>query len=147
MIPKTDKLRKEESCATKTQGCAKVGACVRQQSKSQEKSDVHVIKPVAMLNEFVAVKLFEVKSDLALPDERRFKNEGIVIGVGSGVPDGSGGRCPSQLNIGDVVLFPEKNVLTHLSVSSYPYEDCKIAIMSERNLLCKLDSVTFKMVD
>ena len=143
MIPKSDKLVKEES----VKHACKREVCEHKKKDLTATSDMHIIKQVSMLNEFVAIKMFEVKSDLALPDERRFKNEGIIVGVGTGLPDGSGGRCPSQLNIGDVVLFPEKNVLTYLNVSSYPYENAKIAIMSERNLLCKLDPVSYKLVD
>lgn len=142
MIPKSEKLNKEEAQMATAE---KTSTSTAKKAK-KEQSEV-VIRKVNTLNEFVAVRLFEVESDLALPDERRFRNEGIIVGVGPGVPDGSGGRCPSQLSIGDVVLIQEKNVLTYINDDKYPYDGAKIALMSERNLLCKLKPVPYRLVD
>ena len=146
MIPKSAKLSKEEaSMATnKTKPLEKSEGSKVNKTLATNKI---IIKEVKTLNEFVAVRLFEVESELALPDEKRFKNEGVVVGVGPGIPDGSGGRCASQLALGDTVLVQERNILTYLNVASYPYEDAKIAILSERNIICKLGSVNFEMVD
>lgn len=142
MIPKTEKLAKEEIAA-----CHKEKPCSKKAEVKSRSSSTMVIKKIKMLNEFIAVRLFEHESELALPDDKRFRNEGVVVGIGPGLPDGAGGRCASQLNIGDVVLVQERNVLTSLNVSGHPYDDAKIVVLSEKNIICKLEPVKFEVID
>jgi co-chaperonin GroES (HSP10) len=144
MIPKTEKLAKEEACRHE-KPCAHETEKAVKNAKTANQSVI--IKKIKMLNEFVAVKLFEHESELALPEERRFRNEGIVVGVGAGLPDGSGGRCESQLTIGDVVLVPEKNILTTLNIVGHPYDNAKIVVVSERNIICKMEPVYFEVLE
>ena len=65
MIPKSEKLNKEEAQMATAE---KTSTSTAKKAK-KEQSEV-VIRKVNTLNEFVAVRLFEVESDLALPDEQ-----------------------------------------------------------------------------
>lgn len=143
MIPKSDKLVKDETMA-----CMKEKPCSKKEAKPCKTACGKIyVKKLNMLNEFIAVRLFEQESELALPEDKRFKNEGIVVGVGQGLPDGSGGRCESQLKIGDVVLVQDRNIITALSVAGGHYDNAKIVVLSERNIICKLDPVPYEVVE
>jgi len=97
------------------------------------------IREVECLNDFVAILVFEHDSgSIVVPDsESKYKNEGIVVGVGCGLPDNAGGRTKSQLEIGDVVMFG-KNVIMEIASDSPPYAGHRVVLMSEKNTLCKL---------
>jgi len=137
-IPQSAKLKKEESKKpTPAPFAAAVAAPVE--------SGPIAIKVVECLNDNVAVLRFKMHSTIAMPDGVQFKNEGIVIGIGPGVAAGDGTRCPSQLAIGDVVMFMDRNVITELAMSTPPYKDCNVILISERSLLCKLPPVEFTM--
>lgn len=105
------------------------------------------IKKIECLNEFVAILVTTVESTIQLTESSKFKNEGIVVGVGPGLPDGSGGRTPSQLVIGDVVLFKDNNVAMQLDPDNGFYRNKRIVIISERSLICKLPKRDFELVD
>lgn len=139
-IPKSAKLLKEEAAEPKARKLI---------YDIQEEDTVGPvrIKPVDCLNDFVAVLLFRIKSDIELPEMQRYKNEGVVVGIGPGVPDNNGSRIKSQLKIGDVVVFMERNIVMEINSSNDPYKGQRIIILSERNLICKLPPVEFKLVD
>lgn len=113
---------------------------------SQDSGPIKV-KKLECLNEFVAILVTTVESTIQLTESSKFKNEGIVVGVGPGLPDGSGGRTPSQLAIGDVVLFKDNNVAMQLDPDSGFYRNKRIVIISERSLICKLPKRDFELVD
>jgi len=96
------------------------------------------IREVQCLNDFVAVLQSSSQSSIAVPDQSRYKNEGIVVGVGPGVSDGAGSRLAAGVVVGDVVMFGERNIAATLESDSPPYAGHRIVIVSERNLLCKL---------
>lgn len=105
------------------------------------------IKKIECLNEFVAILVTTVESTIQLTESSKFKNEGVVVGVGPGLPDGSGGRTPSQLAIGDVVLFKDNNVAMQLDPDNGFYKNKRIVIISERSLICKLPKRDVELVD
>lgn len=101
------------------------------------------IRPVDCLNDFVAILQSEIDTFLALPaagdsSGGKFKNEGIVIGVGPGTSDGVGGRLKLSVEIGDYVMFGDKNIISKIEPDNGPYAGKKVVIVSERNILCKL---------
>jgi len=103
------------------------------------------IREIPCLNEFVAILLFRIKSDIVMPDKQQYRNEGIVVGIGPGLPDGVGGRVITQLQLGDVVLFQDRNIVLDITSDKPPYKGQKVVIISERSLICKLPPVEFKM--
>lgn len=104
------------------------------------------IREVACCNEFVAVLPFRINTGLQLAADQQYKNEGIIIGVGPGLPNGAGGRCPSQFRLGDVVAFQDRAVVQKMESQSPPYKGRSVYIMSERNILCKLPPVPFEII-
>ena len=145
MAHKSAKLIREEEAA-RSQSASSVASLMSGGILLSNSSDDNiVIREVQCLNDNVAVMLFRAHAEtsIQLPDSQQFKNEGIVVGIGPGITDGAGSRLPSQLKIGDVVTFLGKNVITEIESNSPPYAGRKIAIISERSLLCKLPSVKF----
>jgi len=101
------------------------------------------IREIPCLNDFVALLLFRIQTNIVMPDKKQYRNEGMVVGVGPGLADGSGNRVKSQLNIGDVVLFKDQNIVLELESDKPPYNGHKVVIISERSLICKLPPVPF----
>ncbi len=99
------------------------------------------IKEVKCFNDFVAILQFRIQSSIDL-GESGFKNEGMVVGFGPGIPGPGGVRCPSQLKLGDVVAF-YGNPVTSMEPMGGLYKGQKIIIVPERNLLCGLPDVPF----
>jgi co-chaperonin GroES (HSP10) len=107
------------------------------------------IKPIECCNEFVAV-LQVIKpqsSSVIMPEDSETNLEGVVIGVGPGIPNGNGGRCPSQFKIGDSALFIRKNIALEMEPRSGFYSGKKILIISERSFIVKLPPQAFEIVD
>jgi hypothetical protein len=100
------------------------------------------IKTLDCLNDFVAVLRFQETSTIELPENQRLKNEGIVIGVGPGLIDGTKAR----LILGDVVAFLPRNIVTEIKATQYPYENQTITILSERNIIMKLDPMPHEFI-
>ncbi len=111
------------------------------EAKRESKVD---IKPIECLNEFIAIMPIVIESGIVLP-ETAITNEGIVVGVGPGLPSG-GGRVASQLKIGDVVLYNSKNTLTRLEPSEGVYKGKSIFITQERSVYCILRRADFRLV-
>jgi co-chaperonin GroES (HSP10) len=105
------------------------------------------IKPVHCLNDLVAIVQFKKDSPLEVPHKPDWLPEGIVVGVGPGLPTAGGTRCPVQLEIGDKVLIMDRQVLTALESDNGFYARRRVIIMSERNVLVKLDPIPFEIVD
>ena len=95
------------------------------------------VREIGCLNDFVAILQLEHAGVIARPDDSKLKNEGLVVGVGPGAPDGAGGRLMPQVKIGDVVMFSGKPI-TAIDSQSPPYSGKRVAIISERNLICLL---------
>ncbi len=104
------------------------------------------IKPVKCYNDFVAILQFRVESTVLIAGPSGFKNEGMVVGVGPGVVSGNGNRCPSQVQLGDVVSF-YGNPTTTIEPQSGPYADQKIVVVTERFLVVGLKPVKFVIVE
>lgn len=103
------------------------------------------IRQVDATNDFVFVMLHMVDTKLALIEDQKFKNEGLVVGFGPGVAE-HGVRVPSQFKLGDNVMFQERSVLGTINSESPPYVGKKIVIIAERNIMCRLPAVPFEIV-
>lgn len=141
-IAKSAKLIKE----LEAQAAQPAPLFVPNDESTADASGVIKIKPVDCLNEFIAILLFRIQSDIALPDQQLYKNEGVVVGIGPGLPDGNGGRVKSQLALGDVVVFSDRNIVMDINPNKPPYRGQRIVIISEKSLICKLPSVKYELV-
>ena len=142
-IPKSEKLQNEEE-SEKT--VTKVAQDVA--NEAQDTGPVK-IKPVKCLNEFVAILKRRVKTNIVVSsDADMFEQEGIVVGIGPGLPDSCGGRIATQLQLGDVVLISPKTPVAGELLPKYgEYAGQKIVIVQERSLLCIMSTkVEFEIV-
>lgn len=132
--PKSKKLQEEEAgTPERTEAPSAIAVAV------PEPEGPIQVREVKCLNDFVAILLFEIESSVVMPDaDSKYKNEGLVVGVGPGISDGAGGRLECQVEVGDVVMFGERNVIASIASDSPPYAGRKVAIVSDRNLICKL---------
>ncbi len=105
------------------------------------------VKPFPCYNDFVAILQFRIKtvSNIEL-GESGFKQEGMVVGVGPGLPTANGTRCPSQLKIGEVVAFYGNPALM-IKPSDGVYQGDRIIIVPERSIVCRLPAVPFEEVN
>ncbi|MDB4490167.1 hypothetical protein N9045_01485 [bacterium] len=106
------------------------------------------IKPVDCFNDYVALLQTEIETSIELVGtDSQFKNEGIVIGRGTGMSDGQGGRLELSAQLGDYVMFGNSVVAT-LQPSDGHYQGRKVVIISERHLICKLpNNVEFEIAE
>ena len=106
------------------------------------------IKPVDCFNDYVAILQTEIETSIELVGtDSQFKNEGIVIGRGTGMGDGNGSRLELSAQLGDYVMFGNSVVAT-LQPSEGHYQGRKVVIISERHLICKLPSdIEFEIVE
>lgn len=131
-IPKSDKLAQEDSAPVDMRVPAAFNS-----DEPQEEGPLQ-IRRIDCLNDYVAILQSATESNLAVPDSAKYKNEGIVVGVGPGLNDGNGGRLAPCVDLGDSVLFSERNILTALESDNPPYNGKRVIIVSERNIICKL---------
>lgn len=104
------------------------------------------IREIKCCNEMVAILRFKHESTINLPEESQLRDEGIVVGIGPGVPASDGTRCPSQLRLGDVVMFRQRDIVTKVQAMSPPYHNANIVLVGERSILCWLKPVEFEIV-
>lgn len=140
-VPKTNKLLAEQTVSAANPG-------IKLPPKAEALPDgPFKIKPVECFNEYVAVCRFRMettKGGIELPEESKNMNEGIVIGVGPGTAR-NGIRVPSQLKIGDVIMFGGSVVQKINSTAGF-YKGLDIVIITEFSALCKLPPVPFEIV-
>lgn len=105
------------------------------------------IRRIDCLNEFVAVLLFRVKSDIQLPNNQQYRNEGVVVGIGPGLPDGAGGRVQTQLQLGDVVMFQDRSIILDINSNTPPYKNQRVVMISEKSLIARLPKIEFQIVE
>ena len=143
-IPKSEKLKKEEESR-------EIAAQAMQNTDDDEVQNTGLlkIKPVRCLNEYVAILKRRVKTSIVVSnDADMFEQEGIVVGIGPGLPDNCGGRVATQLQLGDVVLISPKTPVAGELLPKYgEYAGQKIVIVQERSLLCIMSTkVEFEIV-
>lgn len=114
-------------------------------SLDNEIESVIRIREIPCLNDFVAILVSKRASDIALPEAQKFKNEGIVVGIGPGLPDNNGSRVKTQLQLGDVVLFSERSIAMEIDSDKPPYKNKRVIIIQEKSLICKLPPVEFQL--
>jgi co-chaperonin GroES (HSP10) len=143
MIPKSNKLQFEENAER-----APVPVMQNVLEPVNEPTGKIKVSEVACCNDFVAIMQFKYETSLALDASQAYKNEGLVVGVGPGVSDGSGGRLKPTVAIGDVVMFGAKNVVANIEPASGNYRDKKIVIVSEKSIICKLPvKLDYELID
>ena len=143
MIPKTAKLIKEEIASNTKVNIDESKSCTKAKKCDDDASFQEIaIREIRCLNDFVAILRFEEESVIEIPDNQRLKNEGMVIGVGPGVPP----TTTAHVIIGDVVAFLPRNIVTEIKGTKYPYEGKTITIVSERNIIMTLDPIIHRFV-
>ena len=142
-VPKSGKLLREQAAAAD-----KLSAIIPEDDTTlvYAPGEAIKIKEVPCCNDFVALLQFRVESSIQLDEKSAYKNEGMVVGVGPGLPNGNGGRCPSQLTIGEVVSFYGNPTLT-ITPNAGAFAGRKIVMVPERSVICKLPPVPFERVD
>lgn len=130
MIPKTKKLSTEDQFE-------KMADDLQVTPKQIIASGPIKIREITTLNDFVAILQFQIDTgSIELPESvSKYKNEGMVVGIGPGVKNGVNGDI---ISIGDVVVFGAKNIITSIASDSEPYKGRNIIVVSERNIICKL---------
>ena len=74
------------------------------------------------------------KSGIVIPDTAKEKPQrGSVIAVGKGRRDDDGDRIPMDVSVGDTVLFAK------YAGTEFKFEDEEYLILSEKDILAKLD--------
>jgi hypothetical protein len=141
--PKSQKLLREETKERKDQPSLSDGP----PPKVYAPGEVILIKEVPCYNDFVAILQFRIslESNLILDEKVAYKNEGMVVGFGPGLPGLDGKRVPSQLELGDVVSFYGNPTLA-LQPKSGHYAGSKVVFLSERTMICKLPKVAFEII-
>ena len=107
------------------------------------------IKPIETFNDFIYLIHLQAQPSAVLVKTRQMLPEGIVIGIpqpGHGMSDGNGGRLPSQLRLGDHVMFPLPNIIQSVAATDGYYKDYDIIVISERNIMAKLAPIPFEIV-
>jgi hypothetical protein len=100
--------------------------------------DHREIKQLYPLGEMIAIWQEANGTSIMLSDRDKYKNEGVVVGVGPN---------STQVALGDVVLFPDKASPHIIDSDSGFYQNERIILISERNLLMKLRSIDYKLVN
>lgn len=137
MLPKSDKLKREEAREDKSQQTDE-SVALAEPSSSLPHGSVE-IRVVDCCNDFIAILQTQIQSTIELVnDAAKYKNEGLVVGVGPGVSDGAGGRLIPCVEVGDYIMFGERNVIQKIESDSPPYQGQLVVILSERNVICKL---------
>jgi len=138
-MPKSQKLLRDEAAKSKHDVADTIPIPVLASGEPLK------IKEIKCCNDFVAILQFRMQSSLELGDTG-YKQEGMVVGVGPGLPTASGARCPSQLSIGDVVTFFGNPTLT-LEPRNGLYSGRKIVIIPERSFICHLPKIPYEVCD
>lgn len=145
--PKSQKLLREETKIAEQEAERKQAIAEREVAiKVYAPGEEIPVKRVRCFNDFVAILQFRVESKILVTGKDSFKNEGMVVGVGPGLPGPDGKRVPSQLTLGDVVTF-YGNPITALEPKTGVYAGQKIIIIPERSVICGLPKVPFRIVD
>ena len=137
---KSDKLAKEE--ANK-----KASGLVLPELPPEDEGPIK-IKPIKCFNEFVALLqvTFKAGANIEVTGLAKYEEEGIVIGVGPGIPNATS-RCSSQVSIGDKVCFGANGIVKTIDAKTGIYAGKRVLIVSERALLCELPPVDHVFVD
>lgn len=142
--PKSGKLQRDENeAAAKRVADAQTVVPTKVYSPGEEIP----IKKVKTYNDFVAILQFRIDTgSIIVGGDDAYQNEGMVVGTGDGLPNGGGTRCPSQLQLGDVVAFYGKPTTT-LNPTSGIYAGQRVVIVPERSVMCGLKPLPFKIVE
>jgi hypothetical protein len=140
--PKSQKLLREE---LKNANQAQQSILPEEPVKVYGPGEKIKIKEVLCCNDFVAILQFRIQSNIQLDEKLAYKNEGMVVGRGPGLPGPDGKRVPSQLALGDVISF-FGNATMALTPTSGHYAGQKVIFLPERSVICKLPKVPFEVV-
>lgn len=133
-IPKSEKLQAESNIVETIEG----PSAYMQATNPEVFGDERAIKEVFPLNDMIAIWVESSGSTIIMSDKEKYKNEGVVVGTGP---------LATQVQIGDVVLFPEKAPNHIIDSASGFYAGQRIMLMSEKMLLMNLRSIDYTLVD
>lgn len=143
MIPKSKKMTAEETNKARNDPIMQ-----NVEIKPIDSDDGPVmIRRIECFNDYIAILPFRISTSVHMPSDKNYDNEGIVIGVGPGLPNGAGGRCKPTVEFGDVVVFGKMNPVCQIQSDSDVYKDRIILLFSERTICCKLPSVEYVEVE
>jgi len=133
-IPKSEKLLSEETIGYNLDGPT---AYMEATSPVIHSDTARQIKIVTPLNDYVAVWQEPNDSTIVLAEKDRYKEEGVVIGVGPKVKD---------VKIGDVITFLNRPLST-IEPSSGFYEGERILLLGEHACLMVLKTIEVEIVN
>ncbi len=133
-IPKSEKLLSEEASGVDTRLMIPAGYDV-------EKPTIHdsqrrKIKTLYPLNRYVAIWLEPLNSTILLTDEQKYKDEGVVVGLGNNV---------TSVSVGDLVLFTKRPIQMLQPTDGF-YANETIMIIHEDSLVLKVRSLEVEQV-
>lgn len=140
-VPKSKSLQQEDN-----QKPEKARIIKPEEKPVNEHEETVKIRPIKTCNDMVAVLRHKMESAIELPEETKYKSEGIVIGVGPGEAS-NGTRVPSQLKIGDNVMFLSKHIISEVNSSKPPYQGKSVVIISERSILAHLPQIPYQIIE
>lgn len=144
-MQKSKKLVAEEQVAAEERAAHQSASAVAEVVAAA--NSIAKVREIPCCNEFVAVLQDEYKIDskLEIQGEAKYINEGMVVGVGPGTAS-NGARVPSQLALGDRIMFSGNQVLM-ITPSGGTYQGRKVIIINERQAICKLPAVPFEIIE
>jgi hypothetical protein len=133
MIPKTEKLLVEESVVSYNLDGP---TAYMQPVPNKHDSMLRKIKRLFPLNDFVAVWQEPADTSIILSETARYKNEGVVVGVGPKT---------QQVELGDVVTFIDRAIAV-LEPESGFYKNERIIVLGDHSLIMKLRTIGVELV-
>ncbi len=142
-VPKSAALKAMDAAKEVLQGNMS-HVMIPQPSRKSDDGPVIKIKPCQCFNEWVIILQSVIDSSIELSD--KYKNEGLVIGVGGGILTNQGRLAP-QANIGDRVMFRDRDIVHVIESDTGFYSGKRVVMLNERNLVMLLDPVPFEIVN
>lgn len=105
------------------------------------------IAPIETFADWVVVVPFTIDTLLELPADSDYRNIGIVVGRSNSIMSPNGMYVPSRLEYGMVVYFQKRSVIGEMAIHKDPYVGKRLIILSERNIICRLPAIPYKVLD
>lgn len=130
-MPKSAKLQKEEA--------AKPEARIPELPEIKRDKKV-VIRPIKCFNAWLIVMPFYENTELVLPNEAEYLNQGVVCGSSETIMAPSGAYVPSQFKPGDTIMFAKQSEVDRIKSKREPYAGRLLILISERNVICQVNA-------
>lgn len=136
ILPKSKKLRDEEASDHRNPAQPTL-----MPAQGQLPAGPLKLKSIPCYNHYIALLVLQDPTPIVLPEGVAAIREGVVVGVGPGIPGPDGSRCPPTAQLGDHVLLWQNNIITQLNCKNPPYVGQQVIIVAETSLLCKLGTI------